>query len=182
LRRRAARARARRPGAAARPAPLLLEEREVGSGARAAGGGRARVLGAVRVPPLRRSVAGTAVLGRLTPRPLAWRVATVAAMREETAQTRTLALDVDGWEGHRPGQHVDVRLTAEDGYQAERSYSIGSAPRAGQLELTVERIVDCEVWPYLVDEVWEGDVFEVRGPIGGYFGLDTGLGGPLLLN
>jgi ferredoxin-NADP reductase len=124
-------------------------------------------------------VAGTAVLGRL--RPLTWRVASVAGVREETPRTRTLVLDVDGWEPHRPGQHVDIRLTAEDGYQAERSYSIGSAPRPGQFELTVELIADGEVSPYLVEEVRAGDTFEVRGPVGGYFVWEPGRGGPLLL-
>jgi ferredoxin-NADP reductase len=124
-------------------------------------------------------VAGTAVLGRL--RPLTWRVASVAGVREETPRTRTLVLDVDGWEPHRPGQHVDIRLTAEDGYQAERSYSIGSAPRPGQFELTVELIEDGEVSPYLVEEVRPGDAFEVRGPVGGYFVWEPGQGGPLLL-
>ena len=81
---------------------------------------------------------------------------------------RTLELDVDGWAGHRAGQHLDVRLTAEDGYQAERSYSIASAP-GEPLAITVERLEDGEVSPYLVDEVREGDVVEIRGPIGGYF-------------
>jgi ferredoxin-NADP reductase len=121
-------------------------------------------------------VAGTAVLTRLT-----WRVASVAAVREETPQTRTLVLDVDGWEGHRAGQHMDIRLTAEDGYQAERSYSIASAPDASQLELTVELLPDGEVSPYLVEEVRLGDTFEVRGPIGGYFVWEPHTGGPLLL-
>jgi ferredoxin-NADP reductase len=121
-------------------------------------------------------VAGTAVLGRLT-----WREASVAEARAETPNTRTLVLDVDGWQPHRPGQHVDVRLTAEDGYQTERSYSIGSAPRAGQLELTVELLEDGEVSPYLVEEVRPGDVFEVRGPVGGYFVWEPSVGGPLLL-
>ena len=86
----------------------------------------------------------------------------------ETPRVRTLLLDADGWPGHRPGQHLDVRLTAEDGYQAERSYSIASAP-GEQLAITVERLEDGEVSPYLVDEVREGDRFETRGPIGGYF-------------
>jgi ferredoxin-NADP reductase len=87
---------------------------------------------------------------------------------EETSRVRTLVLDADGWPGHRPGQHLDVRLTAEGGYQAERSYSIASA--AGEpLAITVERLEDGEVSPYLVDEAHEGDQFEVRGPIGGYF-------------
>ena len=121
-------------------------------------------------------MAGTAVLGRLT-----WRVAEVADVVEETPRTRTLVLDVDGWEGHRAGQHVDVRLTAEDGYQAERSYSIASGPDDPHLALTVERIDDGEVSPYLVDEVRLGDTFELRGPIGGYFAWEPADGGPLLL-
>jgi ferredoxin-NADP reductase len=107
---------------------------------------------------------GTAILGRLT-----WRVATVAEIRPETPRVKTLALDVPGWEGHRAGQHVDVRLTAEDGYQAQRSYSIASAADAARLELTVERIDDGEVSPYLTEEARSGDRFEVRGPVGGYF-------------
>ena len=87
---------------------------------------------------------------------------------EETSRVRTLVLDADGWPGHRPGQHLDVRLTAEGGYQAERSYSIASAP-GEPLAITVERLEDGEVSPYLVDEAHEGDQFEMRGPIGGYF-------------
>jgi ferredoxin-NADP reductase len=121
-------------------------------------------------------LAGAAVLGRLT-----WRVAEVADVVPETPRTRTLVLDVDGWDGHRAGQHVDIRLTAEDGYQAERSYSIASGPGDERLELTVERIDDGEVSPYLVDEVRAGDVFELRGPIGGYFAWEPANGGPLLL-
>ena len=99
----------------------------------------------------------------------------------ETASVRSLDLDVPGWAGHRAGQHVDVRLTAEDGYQAQRSYSIASPPEAGRLVLTVERIADGEVSPYLVDDVRAGDVMELRGPIGGYFAWDVADGGPLLL-
>jgi ferredoxin-NADP reductase len=121
-------------------------------------------------------VAGAAVLGRLT-----WRLAEVADVAEETPRTRTLVLGVEGWSGHRAGQHVDIRLTAEDGYQAERSYSIASGPDDDRLELTVERIDDGEVSPYLVDEVRGGDTFELRGPIGGYFAWSPGDGGPLLL-
>jgi ferredoxin-NADP reductase len=108
-------------------------------------------------------VAGTAVLGRLT-----WLVTEVTGAVEETSRVRTLLLEADGWPGHRAGQHLDVRLTAEDGYQAERSYSIASAP-GEPLAITVERLEDGEVSPYLVDEAREGDAFEVRGPIGGYF-------------
>ena len=93
---------------------------------------------------------------------------------------RTLELGVPGWAGHRAGQHVDVRLTAEDGYQAERSYSIASA--AGEpVALTVERLNDGEVSPYLVDEARESDGFEVRGPIGGYFVWEPGDPAPVLL-
>jgi ferredoxin-NADP reductase len=94
---------------------------------------------------------------------------------------RSLVLDCPGWPGHRAGQHVDVRLTAEDGYQAQRSYSIASAPEDEQLVLTVERLEDGEVSPYLVDELHPGDQLELRGPIGGYFVWETALGGPLLL-
>jgi len=93
---------------------------------------------------------------------------------------RTLELDADGWGDHRAGQHLDVRLTAEDGYQAERSYSIASAP-GEPLAITVERLEDGEVSPYLVDEVRNGDVFEVRGPIGGYFVWDGDEPEPVLL-
>jgi ferredoxin-NADP reductase len=101
---------------------------------------------------------------------------------DETPRVKTLVLTVPGWPGHRAGQHVDVRLTAADGYQAQRSYSIASAPVDGdQVALTIERIRDGEVSPYLVDELAEGDQLELRGPIGGYFVWDTDLGGPLLL-
>jgi ferredoxin-NADP reductase len=124
-------------------------------------------------------MAGAAVLGRLAP--LKWRVASLAEFVDETPHARTLVLDVDGWEGHRAGQHVDVRLTADDGYQAERSYSIASGPDDGKLELTVELIEDGEVSPYLVGELHHGDTFELRGPIGGWFAWDPAEGGPLLL-
>jgi ferredoxin-NADP reductase len=94
---------------------------------------------------------------------------------------RSIVLDVPGWPGHRAGQHVDVRLTDEDGYQAQRSYSIASAPEDGRLTLTVERLEDGEVSPFLVDELRAGDRFELRGPIGGYFVWEAGTPGPLLL-
>ncbi len=90
-------------------------------------------------------------------------------------------LDLPDWPGHRAGQHVDVRLTAEDGYQAQRSYSIASAPEDDELVLTVERLDDGEVSPYLVDVLRPGDELELRGPIGGYFVWEESLGGPLLL-
>jgi ferredoxin-NADP reductase len=115
-----------------------------------------------------------------TPR-IVWRVATVIEVVSETARARTLFLDVPGWPGHRAGQHVDVRLTAEDGYQTERSYSIASPPEDSRLALTIERLEDGEVSPYLVDELRAGDQVEIRGPIGGYFVWDVSLGGPLLL-
>jgi ferredoxin-NADP reductase len=104
----------------------------------------------------------------------------VAATNEETPRVHTLTLDVAGWGGHRAGQHLDVRLTAEDGYQAERSYSIASAP-GDPLAITVERLEDGEVSPYLVDDVADGDAFEVRGPIGGYFVWDGDEPEPVLL-
>ena len=109
-------------------------------------------------------MARAAVLGRLV-----WRVATVAAVRDETPTARTLVLDVPGWPGHLAGQHVDVRLTAEDGYSTQRSYSIASAPDGERLELTVQRIADGEVSPYLTEVLAPGDPLELRGPIGGYF-------------
>jgi ferredoxin-NADP reductase len=112
---------------------------------------------------------------------IVWRFATVSEVVEETSETRTLILDVPGWPGHRAGQHVDVRLTAEDGYQAERSYSIASPPEESHLALTVERLDEGEVSPYLSDEVRAGDKIELRGPIGGYFVWDVATGGPLLL-
>jgi ferredoxin-NADP reductase len=110
-----------------------------------------------------------------------WRMATVIAVVTETPDTRTLVLDVPDWPGHQAGQHVDVRLTAEDGYQTERSYSIASPPEAPNLALTVERLDDGEVSPYLSDELRVGDQLELRGPIGGYFVWDIETGGPLLL-
>jgi ferredoxin-NADP reductase len=114
-------------------------------------------------------------------RPIAWRLATVADVVSETPTARTLVLDVPGWPGHHAGQHVDVRLTAQDGYQTERSYSIASAPEDVQVALTVERLEDGEVSPYLTDELRRGDRLEFRGPIGGYFVWDVATGGPLLL-
>jgi ferredoxin-NADP reductase len=102
-------------------------------------------------------------------------------MRPETPGVKTLVLDVPGWPGHAAGQHVDIRLTAEDGYQAQRSYSIASPPDSPDLELTVEAIPDGEVSPYLTEDARPGDSFELRGPIGGYFVWRPGLDGPLLL-
>jgi ferredoxin-NADP reductase len=112
---------------------------------------------------------------------LQWMTATVREVVEETLRVRTLLLDVPDWLGHRAGQHVDVRLTGEDGYRAQRSYSIASAPEAKGLILTVERIAEGEVSPYLAGEVRAGDRFELRGPIGGYFVWTSALDGPLFL-
>ena len=113
--------------------------------------------------------------------PIVWRLATVRETIEETAHARTVVLEVPEWPGHLAGQHVDLRLTAEDGYQAQRSYSIASAPEDAHLALTIERIDDGEVSPYLAGEVRAGDQFELRGPIGGYFVWSVDDGGPLLL-
>jgi ferredoxin-NADP reductase len=121
-------------------------------------------------------MARAAVLGRLN-----WRLGEVIGLIEETPGVRTIVLNVTDWPGHRAGQHVDVRLTAADGYQAQRSYSIASAPGSARLMLTVERLSDGEVSPYLVDELRVGDLLELRGPIGGYFVWEADTGGLLLL-
>jgi ferredoxin-NADP reductase len=116
-----------------------------------------------------------------TPKRLIWRVAEVAKIVDETPRVKSLVLDVPGWPGHRPGQHVDVRLTAEDGYQAQRSYSVASEPDNARLMLTVELIEGGEISPYLTSDVRSGDKFELRGPIGGYFVWTVAIGGPLFL-
>jgi ferredoxin-NADP reductase len=115
------------------------------------------------------------------PRRTLWRLAEVIEVVPETSRTKSLLLEVRGWEGHKAGQHVDVRLTAEDGYQAQRSYSIASAPEDGRLMLTVDRLDDGEVSPYLTEVLMAGDKLEFRGPIGGYFTWGEGDGGPLFL-
>ena len=121
-------------------------------------------------------MARAAVLGRLN-----WQLGEVAELIQETPRVASLVLEVADWPGHLAGQHVDVRLTAEDGYQAQRSYSIASAPENPALILTVERLDDGEVSPYLVGEVRVGDKIELRGPIGGYFVWEAGEERPLLL-
>ena len=115
------------------------------------------------------------------PRRLSWHLAEVVEVVPETPRTKSVVLEVPGWEGHKAGQHVDIRLTAEDGYQAQRSYSIASAPEDERLVLTVERLEDGEVSPYLTDVLMAGDRLELRGPIGGYFAWEAKDGGPLLL-
>jgi ferredoxin-NADP reductase len=120
-------------------------------------------------------MAGTALRGRLT-----WQVASVASLTRETASVCTIGLEPPDWAGHRAGQHLDVRLTAEDGYRAERSYSIASAP-GEQLAITVERLEDGEVSPYLTEELQVGDELELRGPIGGYFVWEPSDHSPLTL-
>jgi ferredoxin-NADP reductase len=121
-------------------------------------------------------MARAALSGRLN-----WQLAEVVDVLTETPRVKTIAFDVADWAGHRAGQHVDIRLTAEDGYQAERSYSIASAPNGTRLDLTVVRIADGEVSPYLADELRPGDRIELRGPVGGYFVWEPPQGGPLLL-
>jgi ferredoxin-NADP reductase len=119
---------------------------------------------------------------RTLPGRLTWQLGEVVATQQETARAKSITLALPNWMGHRPGQHVDVRLTAEDGYQAERSYSIASPPEDEQrMTLTVERLNDGEVSPYLTDELRVGDKLELRGPIGGYFVWEAQMGGPLLL-
>ena len=121
-------------------------------------------------------MAAAALPGRLT-----WRLADVLATVDETPTVRTLRLHVPGWPGHRPGQHLDVRLTAPDGYRAQRSYSIATPADGERLDIAVERLDDGEVSPYLNGELWGGDQIELRGPIGGYFVWEPSHGGPVLL-
>src|SRR5712692_7470845 len=119
---------------------------------------------------------------RTLPGRLSWQLGEVLAIQAETGRAKSITLAVPNWRGHRPGQHVDVRLTAEDGYQAERSYSIASPPEEQpRVTLTVELLDDGEVSPYLVDELRVDDKLELRGPIGGYFVWEASMGGPLLL-
>jgi ferredoxin-NADP reductase len=121
-------------------------------------------------------MAGTTVLGRLN-----WQVCDVVDLLQETPTVRSLVLECPDWPGHVAGQHVDVRLTAEDGYQAERSYSIATPSRAGRIVLTVERLENGEVSPYLCDELRVGDQLELRGPIGGYFVWEPEEQAPVML-
>src|ERR1700683_4548483 len=152
-----------------------MEEGQEGPKPGAARHQRPRLLGELRLPHLRRPMAGTALRRRLT-----WQVAKVAAVTAETASVRTIALDVPDCPGHQAGQHLDIRLTDEDGYVAERSYSIASAP-GEPVAITVERLGDGGGSPYLPAELRAGDDLELRGPIGGYFVWEPENGGPLLL-
>ena len=115
------------------------------------------------------------------PRRLSWQLGRVLDTIEETPRAKSLVLELPNWPGHRAGQHVDIRLTADDGYQAQRGYSIASAPEDNGVMLTIERLEDGEVSPYLTDVLEPGDELELRGPIGGYFVWDASLSGPLLL-
>ena len=121
-------------------------------------------------------MARTALPGRLS-----WQLATVVELVAETPRTKTILLEAPDWQGHRAGQHLDIRLTSEDGYQAQRSYSIASAPADSHLAITVERLDDGEVSPFLTDELRVGDEFELRGPIGGYFVWQPSISRPLLM-
>jgi ferredoxin-NADP reductase len=158
------------------PARMLVPHLYFWKSAKWVRGRRARLLGGQRLQQLRRSMAGAAVLGRLN-----WQVADVVDLIPETRRVKTIVFDVPSWTGHRPGQHVDVRLTAEDGYQAQRSYSIASAVDGTRVELTVERLDEGEVSLYLTDELRPGDQIELRGPVGGYFVWEPAEGGPVLL-
>lgn len=121
-------------------------------------------------------MAGAAIHGRLN-----WLLAEVVDLVEETSRVTTIGFEVPGWEGHRPGQHVDIRLTAEDGYQAQRSYSIAAPARGERVAITVELVDDGEVSPFLIEELRVGDRIELRGPIGGYFTWEPGGGEPVQL-
>lgn len=117
-----------------------------------------------------------------SPARLDWQVATAATFRPETARVKSITFEVTSWDGHMAGQHVDVRLTADNGYQAQRSYSIASpAGHSSQIELTVERISDGEVSPFLTEELRAGDTIELRGPVGGYFTWGPAVSSPLML-
>src|SRR5437667_292717 len=171
-----------RSGSAGRPPPLLLEERQVDPGLSARRAGAARILGNPWLPSARRSLEGRALQRRLMADAIHWQIGTVAEIQQETPRAKTFTIALPEWMAHRAGMHYDIRLTAPDGYQTQRSYSIASEPeRQGIVELTVERIEGGEVSPYLHDVVQKGDQLELRGPIVGYFICDITLGGPLLL-
>src|SRR4030095_10216301 len=156
----------RRTCTASCPPSVFVEERQMGEGLDVDVTRQTRLLGESRLPYLWGPMAGAALFGRR----MMWRGGTVVAIHDETATARTITLEVSDWPGHIAGQHVDVRLTASDGYSAVRSYSIASAPNAEKrVELTVERLPNGEVSPYLTQELAVGDRLELRGPIGGWF-------------
>src|SRR5919106_3444352 len=136
----------------------------------------ARLLGVLWLSQLRGPMAGAEVRRRLS-----WLVAQVAEFIDETPRVRSIVLDCPGWPGHLPGQHIDLRLTAEDGYQAQRSYSIAAPANGERVVITVELVEDGEVSAFLLEEIRVGDRIELRGPIGGYFVWEPSLGGPLQL-
>src|SRR6516162_2498253 len=143
-----------------------MEERQMGTGHQAHARGSAWFLGKPGLPQLWRPVARTALHGRR----MMWRVGTVVALHDETPTARTITLQLADWPSHVAGQHVDVRLTASDGYSAVRSYSIASAPNAERrVEISIERLPNGEVSPYLTRELAVRDRLELRGPIGGWF-------------
>ena len=121
-------------------------------------------------------MAGAALPGRLN-----WLIAKAGEIVDETDRVRSIVLDCPGWPGHLPGQHIDIRLTAEDGYQAQRSYSISAPAEGEQVVITVELVDDGEVSPFLIEDLRVGDQIEIRGPIGGYFVWEPSRGGPLQL-
>lgn len=121
-------------------------------------------------------MAGTAILGRLN-----WLAARVTGFIDETPRVRSIVLESPEWPGHLPGQHIDIRLTAEDGYQAQRSYSIANPANDDRVIITVERVDDGEVSTFLIEDLLVGDQIEIRGPIGGYFVWEPSMGGPLQL-
>ena len=180
VRRRRPPPRARRSGAAARAAPLLLEVGQVGARHRADARGHPGLLGAARLPRLRRPMARAAIPGGLSAR-RAWRPARLVERRVETASATTLVLDVTDWPGHLPGQHVDLRLTADDGYTATRSYSLAAPADGDHVEVTVQRVPDGEVSTFLCDDLQVGDAVELRGPVGGWFVWRPEQPGPVLL-
>jgi ferredoxin-NADP reductase len=119
--------------------------------------------------------------GAALPRRLNWLIASAVKVIDETARVRSIVFDCPGWPGHLPGHHIDIRLTADDGYQAQRSYSIATPAEGEQVVITVELIEEGEISPFLIGELRVGDRIEIRGPIGGYFVWEPSRGGPLQL-
>src|SRR4029079_8123485 len=155
-------------------APLLLEERQVGRRPAPDRPRRARLLGGERLPRRRRPWEGGALLERLSPvelrAPGQWQLATVTEIKRETPMVKSFRFQGPMWMEHLPGQHYDVRLTAPDGYRAQRSYSIASSPLdVGEIELTIDLLDDGEVSPYFHEVVEVGDKVELRGPFTSYF-------------